>query len=75
MTPSRLPTHEEVHAAYQQGEEAVIALFDGLHAVIRALEAQVQSQEDQRVKNSSNSSKPPSSDGLQKPHPQPAANQ
>jgi transposase len=69
MTPSRLPTHEEVHTAYQQGEEAVIALFDGLHAVIRALEARVQSLEDQRVKNSSNSSKPPSSDGVQKPRP------
>jgi transposase len=69
MTPSRLPTHEEVHTAYQQGEEAVIALFDGLHAVIRALEARVQSLEDQRVKNSNNSSKPPSSDGLQKPRP------
>jgi transposase len=69
MTPSRLPTHEEVHAVYQQGEEAVIALFDGLHAVIRALEARVQVLEDQHAKNSNNSSKPPSSDGSQKPHP------
>jgi transposase len=69
MTPSHLPTHEEVHAVYQQGEEAVIALFDGLHAVIRALEARVQVLEDQHAKNSNNSSKPPSSDGLQKPHP------
>ena len=46
-----------------------MALFDGLQAVIRALEARVQALEDQRVKNSNNSSKPPSSDGLQKPHP------
>jgi transposase len=69
MTPSHLPTHEEVHAVYQQGEEAVIALFDGLQAVIRALEARVQVLEDQHAKNSNNSSKPPSSDGLQKPHP------
>jgi len=69
MTPSDLPTHEEVHAVYQQGEEAVIALFDGLHAVICALEARVQVLEDQHAKNSDNSSKPPSSDGLQKPHP------
>jgi transposase len=69
MTPSHSPTHEEVHAAYQQGEEAVIALFDGLQAVIRTLEARVQALEDERVKNSNNSSKPPSSDGLQKSRP------
>jgi len=69
MAPSPLPTHEEIRAAYQQGEEAVLALFDGLQAVIRALEARLQVLEDQRAKNSNNSSKPPFSDGLQKPHP------
>jgi transposase len=69
MTPSPLPTHEEIRAAYQQGEEAVIALFDGLHTVIRALEARLQALEDQHAKGSHNSSKPPSSDGLHKPHP------
>ncbi len=69
MTPSPLPTHEEVRAAYHQGEEAVIALVDGLAAVIRALEARVQALEDQLAKNSGNSSKPPSSDGLTKPRP------
>jgi transposase len=69
MTPSPLPTHEEIRVAYQQGEEAVIALFDGLHTVIRALEARLQALEDQHAKNSNNSSQPPSSDGLRKPHP------
>jgi len=69
MTPSQLPTHEDVRAAYRQGEEAVIALFDNLVAVIRALEARLQALEDQVAKNSQNSSKPPSSDGLTKPRP------
>ena len=70
MTSSPLPGHEDVRAAYQQGEEAVLALFDGLAAVIQALEARVQALEDQLAKNSSNSGKPPSSDGLKKPRTQ-----
>ena len=69
MTPSQLPTHEDVRAAYRQGEETVIALFDNLCAVIRVLEARIQALEDQRAKNSQNSSKPPSSDGLTRPRP------
>lgn len=69
MTPSPLPSPEDVRAAYRQGEEAVLALFDSLAAVIRALEVRVQALEDQLAKNSSNSGKPPSSDGLKKPQP------
>lgn len=69
MTPTPLPTREQVRAVYQQDEDAVTTLVDELVAVIRALEARVQTLEDQLAKNSSNSSKPPSSDGLQKPHP------
>lgn len=67
MTPPQLPTREQVQAAYQRGEEAVLTLFDGLVALIRELEGRVHALEDQLAKHSQNSSKPPSSDGLKKP--------
>lgn len=85
MEPLRLPSREEIHAAYAEGEEAVVALIAGLvenwvgviqaqqetiqqqQETIARLEARVQALEDQLAKNSGNSSKPPSSDGLKKP--------
>jgi transposase len=70
----KLPTPQEIHEAYQTGEEAVQGLFVGMSAQIDQLVSHVQDlheviQElrDQNQKNSRNSSKPPSSDGLKKP--------
>src|SRR5215468_10143877 len=67
MIPRELPTPEDVHAAYVQGEEAVLALVGTLTALLLNLQVRVNALEDQLGKNSRNSSKPPSSDGLQKP--------
>lgn len=66
MEPILLPSDEEIRAAYREGEEAVIALF---HRTIGQLAARVQALEDRVSKNSRNSGKPPSSDGLNKPAP------
>lgn len=67
MTPPGLPTPEDIHTAYLQGEEAVLALVGELLALILTLQARVDTLADQLGKHSRNSSKPPSSDGLQKP--------
>jgi transposase len=69
MKPSVVATPEEIDAAYEQGKTAVRELYERQTALIRALEARVQALEDQIAKNSQNSSKPPSSDGLNKPSP------
>jgi len=62
MEKPRQLTDEEIGKAYDQGREAVIALFHVLVERIQALENRV-------AKNSQNSGKPPSSDGLNKPAP------
>jgi len=95
----RLPSREEIHIAYVEGEKAVAGLITDLvenwvgilqeqqeilqqqqenirqqqetiqqqQETIIGLESRVQALEDQLAKNSRNSSKPPSSDGLKKP--------
>lgn len=68
MSAIQLPSNEEIHAAYEEGREAVILLFQ---ATMLALAERIQKLEDQLAKNSRNSGKPPSSDGYdpEKPHP------
>ena len=66
MTKFVMPSREEIHEAYLQGEEAVVTLFE---RTIVELAARVTALEGQQAKNSRNSSKPPSSDGLKKPAP------
>jgi transposase len=69
MEPYQLPNDEEVRRAYQQGEEAVVALFRKIAHNFKLLAARMQALEGRLAKNSSNSGKPPSSDGLNKPSP------
>ena len=57
---------EEIRACYAQGEEAVIALVESLVERINALEARIEVLENQKSKDSKNSSKPPSGDGFAK---------
>jgi len=59
-----IPTRDEIRAAYHQGEEATIQLFEHLARELQTLQDQLQALQDQLNKNSKNSSKPPSSDGL-----------
>jgi transposase len=66
VEPLRLPTDEEIGAAYDQGNEAVIAIY---HKGLGQLAVCIQTLEDRLSKNSHHSSKPPSSDGLSKPAP------
>src|SRR3989337_134848 len=64
-----IPSEERIRTAYRQGEEAVVKAFQELSGVIVTLLVRVTELEDQLAKNSSNSGKPPSSDGYEKPAP------
>ena len=63
MEPLKLPSEAEIRIAARQGEDAVVAL---VFAAFGKLADRIQQLEDQVAKNSNNSSKPPSSDGLAK---------
>ncbi len=59
-------SREEIRAVYQQGEDAVMGLVEGLLERLEQLEARVEVLETQASQTSRNSSKPPSSDGFVK---------
>ena len=69
----QIASHEEIQKAFAEGEEAILALFDKFEAQVRVLAEQLEIQaaaikelQAKAAKNSSNSSKPPSSDGYNK---------
>ncbi len=66
MNSVRLPREEEIKIAYDQGLSAIVALMQETFLV---LVERIEKLEDQLAKNSSNSGKPPSSDGYEKPAP------
>lgn len=59
-------TREEFQIIYDQGPDAVFALITALQEQIDALKAEVKDLRERLDKDSHNSSKPPSSDGLAK---------
>lgn len=62
-SPKKLTiSRDEIRAVYAQGEDAVIALVEGLLEQIAVLEEQVEALENQSSKNTRNSSKAPSSE-------------
>lgn len=64
-------SREEFQLLYDQGPDAVYALLCAMQAQIDALNARVLELEARLSKDSHNSSRPPSSDGLKKPAPKP----
>src|SRR5437764_8998014 len=69
----RMPTNEEIHTAFEQGEAAVMALFHAVATQVAALAQQLakpgevlQELQARLAKSSRNSSQPPSSDGYGK---------
>jgi hypothetical protein len=69
MTPIQYPSEEEVRAAYQRGEEAVLEINRQMLEMLMTLAARINTLEDLLAKDSHNSGKSPSSEGLNKPSP------
>lgn len=59
-------SRSDISAIYHEGEEAVIRLVESFQDALALLEARIAVLEAQQKKNSTNSSKPPSTDGLRR---------
>jgi hypothetical protein len=66
MTTETLPSEADIRAAYEDGVEAVITLFQHTFG---DLGERLQTLEARLAKNSHNSGQPPSTDGYEKPAP------
>lgn len=69
--PPKLMSEAEIRAVYRQGDDAVVALVQGLlskieelSSTVEGLSSRMEALENQQSKNSRNSSKPPSGDGF-----------
>ena len=69
MEPIKILSEAEIRTIYRQGEDAIVNLIQTMNQNLLLLTERFQSLEDRLAKNSHNSSKPPSSDGLSKPAP------
>ena len=59
-------TREEFETIYNSGSDACFGLFQQMEMAVQSLTGRVQELEDRLAKDSHNSSKPPSSDGMRK---------
>ena len=55
MTPIQYPSEEEVRAAYQRGEEAVLEIYRQMIELLMILAARINTLEDRLTKDSHNS--------------------
>ena len=69
MEPIKVLSETEIRAIYRQGEDAIVDLILAMNQSLQVLAQRVQVLEDRLAKDSHNSHKPPSSDGLGKPAP------
>ncbi len=69
MEPIKKLSEAEIRSIYRQGEDAVVNLIQAMNQNLHLLTQRIQVLEDRLAKNSRNSGKPPSSDGLNKPAP------